>query len=214
MKHTYMPISVSMRDRPCLVVGGGNVAVRKVENMLEYDVPIVVVAPEFDAKLEYHAEKNRIKLEKREYRSPEAGEYGLVISATDDRDLNERVYADAHERGVLVNVVDDPPRCDFIVPAVLRRDCLTVSITTDGKAPFMSGHLRTILDTIFPKHWDRLMKLAADFRVRVRERWADSSEKKNMCYAEFLEADWKTMFEEMDDAQVEAELARMLDVPA
>jgi siroheme synthase-like protein len=214
MKHSYMPISVSMRDRPCLVVGGGVVAVRKVENMLEYDVPIVVVAPEVDPKLEYHAEKGRIKLEKREYRPPEAGEYGIVISATDNSDLNKQVYADAHERGVLVNVVDDPSHCDFIVPAVLRRDCLTVSITTDGKAPFMSGHLRAILDTIFPKHWDRLMKLAANFRVRVREQWADSAEKKNMCYAEFLEADWKKMFEDMNDEQVEAELARILDSPA
>lgn len=214
MKHNYMPVSVSLRDRPCLVVGGGNVAVRKVENMLEYDVAIVVVAPEVDEKLEYHAERGRVKLEKREYRSPEAGDYGIVISATDDGELNKQVYVDAHERGVLVNVVDDPPHCDFIVPAVLRRDCLTVSITTDGKAPFMSGHLRAILDTIFPKHWDRLMKLAADFRVRVRERWTDSTEKKNMCYAEFLEADWKTMFNDMDDEQVEAEIVRMLDCPA
>lgn len=214
MKPSYMPISVSMRDRPCLVVGGGNIAVRKVENMLEYEAAIVVVAPEVDSKLEYHAERGRVKLEKRAYRSPEAGEYGIVICATDDRELNKQVYADAHERGVLVNVVDDPPLCDFIVPAVLRRDCLSVSITTDGKAPFMAGHLRAILDTIFPKHWDRLMQLAADFRVRVRERWDDSSEKKALCYAEFLEADWKTMLKEKNDEQLEAELSRMLDLPA
>ena len=213
MKHKFMPISVSMKDRPCLVVGGGPVALRKVESLLDYDTAITVVAPEVDEKLEYHAKRGRITLEKREYRSPEAAAYGLVVSATDDVALNGRVHEDARGAGALVNVVDDPPHCDFIFPAVLRRDCLTTAISTDGKAPFVSGHLRLVLENIFPKHWERLMKLAASFRTMVRSRWPDEPAKKNACYVEFLEADWKKMLKESSDDEIEEELTRMLEMP-
>ena len=92
MKHKYMPISVSLKDRSCLIVGGGPVALRKIENLLEYDTAITVIAPEVHDKLEYRAERGRITLEKREYRPSEAGSYGLVICATDDAELNRRVH--------------------------------------------------------------------------------------------------------------------------
>jgi uroporphyrin-III C-methyltransferase/precorrin-2 dehydrogenase/sirohydrochlorin ferrochelatase len=213
MRHKFMPISISLKDRPCLVVGGGPVALRKVESLLDYDTAVTVVAPEVHEKLEYHAKRGRITLERREYRSPEAGRYGLVISATDDTVLNRRVHEDARGSGALVNVVDDPPHCDFIFPAVLRRDCLTAAISTDGKAPFISGHLRLVLENVFPEHWGRLMRLAASFRSRVRERWAEHPEKRNACYAEFLEADWKSMLKELSDDQIEEELDRMLKLP-
>ncbi|UCG52896.1 MAG: bifunctional precorrin-2 dehydrogenase/sirohydrochlorin ferrochelatase [Candidatus Latescibacterota bacterium] len=212
MTNKYMPISVSLSDRPCLVVGGGAVALRKVETLLDYDADITVVAPEVHEKLEYHAERKRLSLERREYRSPEAAEYGLVISASDDTALNRQVYEDAKKGDALVNVVDDPPHCDFIFPAVLRRDCLTAAISTDGKAPFVAGHLRMVLENIFPTHWNRLMSLAANFRKRVRARWAGDMEKMNACYAEFLEADWKLLLKEKSDDGIEEELSRMLEL--
>jgi siroheme synthase-like protein len=211
MKHKYMPINVAMSGRSCLVVGGGEVALRKVEGLMDYDAKITVIAPEVHDKLMYHAGLGRIEVERREYRSPEAASYGIVISATDDRGLNHRVFQDARNSSALVNVVDDPLHCDFIVPAVLRRDCLSVSISTDGEAPFMAGHLRLILDEIFPAHWERLMKIAASFRTMVRDRWPDNPEKKNGCYADFLEADWKTMLAERDDEQINEKLARILE---
>ena len=213
MTHKYMPISVSLADRACLVVGGGPIALRKVEGLLEYDTAITVVAPEAHEKLDYHAKRGRITLEKREYQSPEATDYGLVVAATDDATLNARVHEDARGAGALVNVVDDPRHCDFIFPAVLRRDCLTAAISTDGKAPFVSGHLRLVLDNIFPKHWVQLMKLATSFRNRVRSQWADDAQRKNACYSEFLEADWKSMLKESSDEQIEEELTRMLQLP-
>jgi uroporphyrin-III C-methyltransferase/precorrin-2 dehydrogenase/sirohydrochlorin ferrochelatase len=213
MSYKYMPISVSLKDRPCLVVGGGMVALRKAESLLEYDTAVTVVAPEVHEKLEYHAKRGRIALEKREYQPPEAADYGLVVCATDDIELNRRVYEDAREAGALVNVADDPPHCDFIFPAVLRRDCLTAAISTDGKAPFVSGHLRLVLENIFPEHWRRLMKLAASFRNRVRGKWGDDAARKNACYTQFLEADWKSILKESNDQQIEQEMTRMLEMP-
>lgn len=214
MEPKYMPISISMSGRRCLVVGGGEVALRKVENLLQYEADVTVVAPRVHSELEQHSRQGEIALERREYRSPEAGAFGMVIAATDDGGLNQRVYDDATARGVLVNVVDDTPRCDFIVPAVLRRDCLTVAITTDGKAPFMSGHLRLILDEVFPPHWEDLMKLAGAFRARVRERWPDDAGKRSRCYAGFLEADWKEMMTGMDERGVKEALTAIVERPA
>lgn len=211
MSWSYMPISLTMKGRTCLVVGGGNVALRKVETLLDYDTDITVIAPEVDDKLKAFAERGKIKLEQRPYRSPEAGAFQLVVSAADDMAVNEQVHDDAHGAGVLVNVADQPALCDFIFPAVLRRDCLTTAISTDGQAPFMSGHLKLILDNIFPPHWNKLMKHAIKFRKMAMERWADDPVQKTAAYTQFLEADWKAMLKESDEAALEAELKRLLE---
>ena len=210
MANSYMPITLAVKGRPTLVVGGGAVALRKVDTLLDYDTSITVIAPEAHEKLEYYANGGRITLEKRDYRSPEAAAFGLVIAATDDTTLNRQISADCRGAGVLVNVVDDPAYCDFIFPAVVRRDCLTAAISTDGKAPFIAGHLRIILGNVFPEHWNELMRYAAAFRKQVQERWGDDTEKKQYCYTSFLEADWKTLLKEKNKEAIEQELAVML----
>ena len=210
MANSYMPISLSVNGRSCLVVGGGSVALRKVETLLDYETSITVISPEIDPKLESKLFRGKIKLEQRPYRSPEASSYGLVISASDDVEVNHTVCEDCRTAGVLVNVVDDPGRCDFIFPAVVRRDCLTAAIATDGKAPFIAGHLRKILGEIFPEHWNQLMRHAAAFRKNVVKRWGPDTARKNDCYTRFLEADWKTMADEMSLEDIQEELNRML----
>jgi siroheme synthase-like protein len=211
MSFDYMPISVSLNGKECLIVGGGTIALRQLENLSEYDTRITLVAPEIHPQIEHLAQKNGMKLEKREYRAPEAGAYNLVIAATNDPTLNETVYEDARGSGALVNVVDDPAHCDFIFPAVLRRDCMTTAISTDGKAPFMSGQVRALLEDLFPKHWARLMRMAARFRTMVRERWGDDSVVKQACYTRFLAADWTTMFAELNNADIDVEMKKLLE---
>jgi siroheme synthase-like protein len=214
MSFRYMPVGISMTGRRWLVVGGGAVALRKVETLFDYDTEITVVAPEVHEKLQYHAHQGRIKLEKRKYRSSEAKGYHFVICATNDKALNHGIWEDTRLSGVLVNVVDDPPHCDFVFPAVLRRDCLTAAISTDGQAPFVAGHLRIVLEEIFPAHWERLMRHAASFRKMVRERWAGDAERREACYTEFLQAEWKQILQDSNDADVQRELERMLEMNA
>ena len=212
MTHTYMPVSLTMKGRASLVVGGGQVALRKVETLLDYDTEITVVAPEVDPKLEMFARHNRITVEKRPYKSPEAADYGLVISASDNMDVNKRVCEDSRKAGVPVNVADAPPLCDFIFPAVVRRNCLTAAVSTDGKAPFMAGHLRLVLAEIFPKHWEKLMQRAANYRKQVQERWGDDMVRKTAAYERFVEADWATMQKEMDDDEIKYRLEQMIEL--
>jgi siroheme synthase-like protein len=201
-----------MKDRKCLVVGGGKVALRKVETLLDYDTEITVIAPEFEDKLQYYGEKGRIKVEKREYRSPEASLYGLVVSCIDEKKLNRKVYDDCRAAGVPVNVADEPSLCDFIFPAVVRRGCLTASISTDGKAPFMSAHLSLILGTIFPEHMEKLMKHSAVFRKKVQEKWPEDPEKKGACYGKFLDADWKSLLKNSSEEEIGSKLDEMLEL--
>ncbi|MBD3331591.1 bifunctional precorrin-2 dehydrogenase/sirohydrochlorin ferrochelatase [candidate division GN15 bacterium] len=214
MSNKYMPINIDMSNRKCLVVGGGNVALRKVESLLKYEnCSVTVVAPEVADKLQYYAERHRIKVEKRPYKSPEAIDFGLVIAATDDSAVSQEVYDDCRTHGVLVNVADVPKLCEFTFPAVLQRDCLTVAISTDGKAPFMSSHLKAILDTIFPEHWNKLMGLAAEFRTRVLEALPRDFEARTRCFERFVNADWKTMLHDMSSEEISLELDRMIERP-
>ncbi|MFC1678991.1 bifunctional precorrin-2 dehydrogenase/sirohydrochlorin ferrochelatase [Elusimicrobiota bacterium] len=214
MPNEYMPIGFSLKGKRCLVVGGGHVALRKVEALLDYDCKLVVVAPEPVEKIGYFAEKGSLSLEKREYRSPEAGEYGLVISASDDKAVNESVAADCGKAGVPVNVVDNPPLCSFIFPAVVRRDSMSVAILTDGKAPFLAGNLRLILEEIFPDRWKKIVKLAGLFRGMVRRKWPKTPKKQGLCYGKFVSADWTEILKKnKKDEEMESVLEGMLNVP-
>jgi siroheme synthase-like protein len=211
MSHDYMPVSISLAGRPCLVVGGGKVALRKIETLFDYGGDVTVIAPEVEDKVQYFSDSGRLKLEKRAYRSPEASSYRLVISACDDMAVNRQVSEDCRKTNTLVNVVDQPSLCDFIFPAVVRRDCLSAAISTDGKAPFMSGHLRMILEDIFPAHWNKLMPVATRFRKMVQKRWSDDMHQKTVCYTQFLEADWQSLLKEKNPSVIEDELERMLE---
>ena len=210
MANKYLPISISLKARPCLVVGGGSVALRKIETLLEYDSQITVVAPEPLEKIEYYAKKGKLKLERREYKSPEAQQYGIVISASDDDGVNEAVYKDCKAAGIPVNVVDNSAMCDVIFPAVLKRDCLTVAVSTDGKAPFLSGHLRLILEGVFPERWSKLAKMAARFRAKVQKQFKDQPDRKAAALQRFLNADWQTLLKEKSGQQLEQELEKLL----
>jgi len=212
MTSNYMPICISLKARRCLIVGGGRVALRKIDTLLYYESDITVVTPETNEKIEYYAKKDFIKLEKREYKSPEASEYGIVISASDNMEINEKVCEDCREAGVPINVVDNPRLCDFIFPSVIRRDCLAVAVSSDAKAPFLSGHVRLILENIFPNDWNKVAKLAAGFRKRVRSHWTDNMDKKTASYGKFLNADWKTILKEKSDEEIEKMLDNMLEV--
>lgn len=211
MTNEYMPVCFSLKERPCLVVGGGQVALRKVESLLNYDCGLTVIAPKPEKKIEYYAEKGKLNLEKREYRSGEAKSFGLVISAGDSRDLNRAVRDDCVAAGIPVNVVDDPELCDFIFPAVVRRDLLTVAISTDSKAPFLSGHLRLVLEEIFPDSWGRIARLAAGFRRKVRERWRKEPAKRSECYDRFVSVDWKSELKNKTDRELEELLERFIE---
>ncbi len=210
MANKYLPIGISLTGRNCLVVGGGKVALRKIDTLLEYDTKITVITPEPVEKIRRYAESNKLTLIQREYQSAEAADYGLVVSASPDHAVNKQVYQDATGARVPVNVVNNSALCDFVFPEVIRRDCLTVAVSTDGKAPFLTGYLRLILDDIFPERWNRIARYAAVYRKMMQERGPKGREDKMRCLNRFLGADWKEILKEKSEDQINEEMSDWL----
>ena len=132
-----------LSGRRCLVVGGGEVGLEKVEGLLACDGDVVLVAPDAVPQLREYAARGSIAWEQREYAGPSdlEGTF-IVIAATSDTDVNIRVYEDAERRAMLVNVVDVPPLCNFILPAIVRTGPLAIAISTAGASPALAKRMK------------------------------------------------------------------------
>lgn len=162
------PVMLSVRGRRCLVVGGGGVAVRKVESLVAEGANVTVVALAPQPRLEALAEAGTIGLMRRPYRPGEATEFVLVFAATDDREVNRRVFEDADAAGIWANVADDPELCSFHLPARVRRGELQLTISSSGEAPFATRRLRQVLERRLGQEWGEWLAAAGEFRRRVR----------------------------------------------
>jgi len=167
------PVMLDIRGRRCLVVGGGGVALRKVEGLLAEGGEVTVVAPEVVDPIVRLAGAGALRLERRPYRDGEAEGYALVFAATDDREVNRRVFEDAERAGVWVNVADDPELCTFHLPATIRRGRLRIALASGGEAPFVVRRLRQALERRLGQEWGEWLEAAARFRERVRAEVAD-----------------------------------------
>ena len=163
-----LPVMLDLRGRGCLVVGGGEVGLRKAEGLLEAGAAVTVVAPAPLAAIEALAASGRLRLERRPYRDGEAAGYRLVFAATDSAEANRRAADDAEAAGVWANVADEPDLCTFHVPARVRRGALQIAIASNGEAPFAVRRLRQLLERRLAGEWAAWTSAAARFRARVR----------------------------------------------
>jgi uroporphyrin-III C-methyltransferase/precorrin-2 dehydrogenase/sirohydrochlorin ferrochelatase len=163
------PVSLEIRNRHVLVVGGGGVALRKVQGLVEEGARVTVVAPEVVAPLDEMAERGEIVIERRPYRGDADHSWNLIFAATDDRETNARVFHDAEETGVWCNVADDPELCSFHLPARVRRGPLQIAIGSAGEAPFVVRRLRQLLERRFGPEWGEWLSSAARYRDAVRD---------------------------------------------
>src|SRR5438309_3073627 len=138
-----------LTGRRCVVIGGGEVGLEKVEGLLACDGDVRLVAPEAHPELVQLALEGSIRWERREYRSEDLDGSLIAIAATDDTDLNIRVFEDAERRAMLVNVVDVPPLCNFILPAIVRTGPLAVAISTAGASPALAKRMKREIAELF-----------------------------------------------------------------
>lgn len=174
---SYYPVFLDLRGKRVLVVGGGQVALRKVKSLLECGAEVLVVAPEAVPELQQMARDGRIRLVSREYTEADLEGASLVISATDSRDVNQRVSAEAQARGVFVNVVDDPELCSFIVPSVMRRGELVVAVSTGGNSPLFAKKIRQTLEQVIGPEYGEMAALLGRLRPYVRMAGASEAER-------------------------------------
>jgi siroheme synthase-like protein len=159
------PVLLDLAGRPCLVVGGGSVALGKVRGLLAVDARVTVVAPEV---LDEIAELDGVTLVRRAYASGDLAGQRLAIAATDDRAVNHQVFLDGEAAGVWVNSADDPANCAFTLPAVVRRGPITVAVSTGGHSPALSSWLRDRLGTELGPEYEVLLQLLAERREALR----------------------------------------------
>jgi len=162
------PVSLEVRDRRCLVVGGGGVALRKVQGLVEAGARVTVIAPEVVGPMSTMADRGEIVLDQRCYYGDAASGWSLVFAATDDRGVNERVFRDAEEAGVWANVADDPEICSFHLPARVRRGALQIALGSAGEAPFAVARLRRLFERRLGEEWGEWLAAAARYRTTVR----------------------------------------------
>jgi precorrin-2 dehydrogenase / sirohydrochlorin ferrochelatase len=158
------PVNLVLEGRSCLVVGGGGVARRKVEGLLACGAAVTVVAPEVDPQLAALP----VRIERRPYEEGEAAGYRLVIAATGDRAVNQRVYDDGEAAGVWVNAADDPERCSFTLPSVMRRGPLQVTVSTGGHSPAMAAWLRRRIEAELGAEYEVLLRLLSEIRATIQ----------------------------------------------
>lgn len=164
------PVVLDLGGRPVLVVGGGAVAERKVEGLRAACASITVVSPRVSARLAKMADDGDIRVRLRSYRRSDLRGVAIVFAATDDRNVNAAVAADSRRRRIWVNAADDPDHCDFILPSVLRRGSLLVSVTTGGRSPALARIVREELERLLGSDYALLTDLAGDVRRELRTR--------------------------------------------
>ncbi|MHB1589950.1 MAG: siroheme synthase CysG [Sulfuricella sp.] len=166
----FFPIFFDIKNQPCLVVGGGEVATRKTGMLLQSGGLVTIVAPELTRTLKELADAGKITHVAEKFRPEHLGVAVLVIAATDDRAANEQISVAAKKLRIPVNVVDDPDLCSFIMPSVIDRSPLVIAISSGGTSPVLARVMRAKLETFIPAAYGRLAHFAASFRDQVKNR--------------------------------------------
>ena len=162
---TLYPVNLILEGRPCLVVGGGSVAARKVEGLRACGARVHVVAPDVSEEIRGWPD---VGVDERPYRSGDVEGHRLVIAATSSKDVNRAVFGDCEAAGVWVCGADDPENCSFTLPSVVRRGSLLVTVSTGGRSPAVARWLRERLEASIGPEYEALLDLVADHRAAVK----------------------------------------------
>ncbi len=166
----FLPIFIDIKQQPCLVVGGGTVAHRKVALLLQAQACVHVVSPNLRPELEQNLAEQRITYRQGLFQPTDLDNKRLVFVATDDKETNAEVATEAKQRHILVNVVDSPDLCSFIMPSIVDRSPICCAISTGGRSPVLARLLRGKIEASLPAAYGQLAALVADFRDKVKEK--------------------------------------------
>lgn len=169
----YFPVFLDLKQRRCLLVGGGEVATRKGRMLAKAGAVLRIVAPEISQELRDLVVQHRGEIYEREYQSGDLDTCVLAIAATDDESLNETISQDAQARHLPVNVVDTPALCTYITPAIIDRSPLVIAVSSGGEAPVLARLIRAKLETLIPASYGKLAKIASSWRERIKQHFAD-----------------------------------------
>lgn len=163
----YYPVMLDVRDKDCLVVGGGNVALRKVSGLAACGARVTVVSDSYLDEFYRFTESDGIRIIRRPYEETDIDGRFLVIGATDDEELNRNISKSARKKGVLCNIADLPDACDFILPSIVSKGDLIISVSTSGASPAFAKKLRKKIESMFGDEYALFLKLMRRIREKV-----------------------------------------------
>ncbi|MDO8431811.1 MAG: bifunctional precorrin-2 dehydrogenase/sirohydrochlorin ferrochelatase [Candidatus Binatus sp.] len=173
----YLPIFLDVTGRKCIVVGGGEVAARKAESLLDADATVTVVCARLNDTLDAMFKRREIAHIARPYRRGDMAGCALVYAATDDSALNRELAAEARELGILLNVADVPELCDFIAPAIVKQGALQIAISTGGASPAFVARLRRQLEEQFGDEYGHALRILRAARNHLRSQRIELGER-------------------------------------
>lgn len=208
----YFPVSLQLADKSCLVVGGGEVAARKAASLAACGALLTVISPALCPELAREAEAGRLAWIAREYRPGDLSGAFLVIAATDDPAVQERIFQEAEEHNLLLNVADVPKWCNVILPAVVRRGELTVAISTGGRSPALARSLRRRLEREFGREYEVLLELLGALRGLILARGDDHQVNREI-FHQLVEPDLAAWIRQGEWELLRNHIARILPEP-
>jgi precorrin-2 dehydrogenase / sirohydrochlorin ferrochelatase len=176
----YYPLFLDITDRRCVVVGGGDVAERKVGRLLDFGASVIVVGKALTPGLETMKKEGRINHIDADYDKAFIDDAFLVIGATDRDDVNAEISRDGREKGILVNIVDDPDKCDFVLPSLLKQGDLLIAISTGGKSPALAKKLREDMEQLFGTEYQTLLEVMGQLREKLVVKGRSSDENRRL----------------------------------
>ncbi len=206
----YLPIFIAIRNKPCVVVGGGEIAARKVSLLRQAGAKVTVVAPSLGEALAREVAAGTVSYRAGEFVSADLEGATLVIAATDNEAVNRQVAAAAEARRIPINVVDSPELCSFVMPAIIDRSPLVLAVSSGGAAPVLARLLRARLESLIPASYGRLATLAGKFRDQVKKRFTRSADRR-IFWEKILQGPIAEMVYSGQDAAAETALQKALD---
>ena len=211
---SYYPVSLDLKNRFCIVIGGGKVAERKVRGLLACEAVVQVISPRLTSGLAELYQAGRLTWQERDYRPGDLAGAFLVIAATDNEQVQQLTYAEAEERNILINVADVPARCNFILPATMRQGDLTVSVSTGGKSPALAKRLRQELEKSIGPEYKIITDILGSLRGIILARGRVQAENEAV-FNRLLHPDMPRWIKERDWDKVEGHIRTVLgrDIP-
>ena len=205
----YYPVHLDIRNRNCLVVGGGSVGTRKVVTLLDCGAEVTVISPAVTQQLRNYSAAGLIKLKERSYRSGDLAGMFLVIGATDDENLNRQISSDADQLNTLCNIADRPEVCNFILPSIVRRDDLVITISTSGKSPALAKNLRKKFEKQFGGEYGVFLKLMGAIRKKLLSQSHEPEAHKHL-FEQLIAADLVEMIRQQKTEDINTRLLEIL----
>ena len=205
----YYPVHLDINNRNVLVVGGGSVGTRKVKTLLDCGARVTVVSPEVSRQLRELAASGDIILAERSYQSEDLTGVFVVIGATDDETLNQQISSDADRLNTLCNIADRPEVCNFILPSIVQRDDLVITISTSGQSPALAKKLRKTLENQFGEEYGTLLQLMGAIRKKLLQQ-AHKPEAHKPLFEQLINSDLIVMIQAGKTEEIDALLFDIL----